>query len=357
MFISAPPAHVVTAGRSRGLVAGCVAAGPGTGWVQALAGGGYEPRLSQVRTRCCRSSHEVRGDPLAGLVPPPLQASTVGSGQANRRRAPSAGGQGSARSGGGFRGLPVASESCHRRDRCWRGSPAGRPASPPRSSPPGRGSPSTRCSAPPPTPARSPARHGSWDAPTHSRPRWRPAPRTGWPPGAVAYRPRIWPTATVSATSGSPSAPRTGARSPPQEVVAEWVHARRAGQSLAAIAGRYGAPVATVRRETRPHGPFKATGPRLPDGVVGMKGLAQRAGISHPVLLKWRRAGRLPRSRLRARQRPGAVARDDRRPLAGGVRSVGVPRLRGKVRQRRAAPCCRSSRLRFTKPASRKRAQ
>ncbi len=81
---------------------------------------------------------------------------------------------------------------------------------------------------------------------------------------------------------------------PAPEVVDEWVRARRTGEPPDRIADRCGAPVTTVRRATRPHGPFPRRGPRLPDGVVGMNELARRVGISHPVLLTWRRAGRLP---------------------------------------------------------------
>lgn len=146
----------------------------------------------------------------------------------------------------------------------------------------------TAYAGPFPRPARQLGRTNALQAEVAARTEdWVAARRRGVPAQDLADRDGVshqWVTKCTSHRGPFPS----------QEVVAEWVQARRAGQSLAAIAGRYGAPVAAVRRETRPHGPFTATGPRLPDGVVGMKGLAQRAGISHPVLLQWRRAGRLP---------------------------------------------------------------
>ena len=49
-----------------------------------------------------------------------------------------------------------------------------------------------------------------------------------------------------------------------------------------------------VSRETRAFGPFRPPGPRLPDGVVGSRGIAALAGVSGPAALRWVRTGRVP---------------------------------------------------------------
>ncbi|MBD3783236.1 MAG: hypothetical protein IE926_09835 [Micrococcales bacterium] len=74
----------------------------------------------------------------------------------------------------------------------------------------------------------------------------------------------------------------------------QWTASRHAGRSLAAIAEEYGTTIGKVRASTRPFGPFRPPGPRLPDGVVGVKGLAQMAWVSHPTAARWVRTGRTP---------------------------------------------------------------
>ena len=175
-------------------------------------------------------SRSSRRPPCGAGPSSPLQASTVGR-SGDRRRAPGAGGQGSARSGGGFRGLPVASESCHLRDRCWRGSPAGRPASPPRSSPPGRGSPShevlraTAYAGPFPRPARQLGRTNTLQAEVAARTEdWVAARRRGVPAQDLADRDGVshqWVTKCTSHRGPFPSAGgggRVGARPPGRSV-------------------------------------------------------------------------------------------------------------------------------------------
>jgi hypothetical protein len=81
---------------------------------------------------------------------------------------------------------------------------------------------------------------------------------------------------------------------PSEEVVQEWVRARRAGKTIAAIATKYGAPDGLVSRATRLWGPFRPTGPRLPVGLVGGKGIARMAGVSDATGLRWVRTGRVP---------------------------------------------------------------
>jgi hypothetical protein len=81
---------------------------------------------------------------------------------------------------------------------------------------------------------------------------------------------------------------------PSTEVVQEWVLARRAGRTVAAIALKYQAPEAVIFRETRPWGPFWRSGPRLPEGVVGVHGIAAMAGVSDPTAIRWVQTGRAP---------------------------------------------------------------
>ena len=49
-----------------------------------------------------------------------------------------------------------------------------------------------------------------------------------------------------------------------------------------------------IRRHTAPLGPFWAHGPRLPEGVLGVTAVAQRARVSGPTVIRWHRLGRLP---------------------------------------------------------------
>jgi hypothetical protein len=81
---------------------------------------------------------------------------------------------------------------------------------------------------------------------------------------------------------------------PTPEVVERWVAARRAGRTLEAIAQGDAVRVAVVRRGTKPHGPFRMPGGRLPEGVVGVNGVARMAGVSVPAVVRWRKSGRLP---------------------------------------------------------------
>lgn len=81
---------------------------------------------------------------------------------------------------------------------------------------------------------------------------------------------------------------------PSPEVVQQWVAARRAGRTLEAIAQEFGTVSVVVSRETRAFGPFRPPGPRLPDGVVGSRGIAALAGVSDTAALRWVRTGRVP---------------------------------------------------------------
>jgi hypothetical protein len=49
-----------------------------------------------------------------------------------------------------------------------------------------------------------------------------------------------------------------------------------------------------IRRHTAPFGPFVAHGNALPDGVMGVTAVPQRAGVSGPTVLRWHASGRLP---------------------------------------------------------------
>ena len=79
-------------------------------------------------------------------------------------------------------------------------------------------------------------------------------------------------------------------------MVQQWVAARRAGRTLEAIAQEFGTVRVVVSRETRAFGPFRPPGPRLPDGVVGSRGIATLAGVSDTAALRWVRTGRVPAS-------------------------------------------------------------
>ncbi len=81
---------------------------------------------------------------------------------------------------------------------------------------------------------------------------------------------------------------------PSSEVVQQWVAARRAGRTLEAIAQEFGTVRVVVSRQTRDFGPFRPPGPRLPDGVVGSRGIAALAGVSDTAALRWARTGRVP---------------------------------------------------------------
>ncbi|WP_128365165.1 hypothetical protein [Phycicoccus flavus] len=81
---------------------------------------------------------------------------------------------------------------------------------------------------------------------------------------------------------------------PAPEVIEEWAQARRAGRTMAQIAAADDIPVTVVSRATRSHGPFTPIGPRLPDGVVGLKGLAQMVGVTEPTVVRWVRQDRTP---------------------------------------------------------------
>ena len=81
---------------------------------------------------------------------------------------------------------------------------------------------------------------------------------------------------------------------PDPDVVQQWVAARAAGRSVAAVAGAAGVSEGVVRRETKPFGPFRAKPSRMPEGVLGVSGLAGRVGMSHPAVLRWVRKGWVP---------------------------------------------------------------
>ena len=78
---------------------------------------------------------------------------------------------------------------------------------------------------------------------------------------------------------------------PSEDVVQEWVHARAAGQTIATT---YAVPEGLVSRATRPWGPYRPPGPRLPADLVGGKGVARIAGVSEATGLRWVRTGRVP---------------------------------------------------------------
>jgi len=81
---------------------------------------------------------------------------------------------------------------------------------------------------------------------------------------------------------------------PSPDVVTAWVEDRRHGRTIAAIAYEWTVRPATVRNATRPHGPFRTPGPRLPDGVVGVKGIANLARVTAPTVSRWVANGVLP---------------------------------------------------------------
>lgn len=74
---------------------------------------------------------------------------------------------------------------------------------------------------------------------------------------------------------------------PAPDVVTAWVEARTHGSTIAALAHEWAVRPATVRTATRPYGPFRTPGPRLPDGVVGVKGIAAAAGVTSPTATRW----------------------------------------------------------------------
>lgn len=118
---------------------------------------------------------------------------------------------------------------------------------------------------------------------------------------------------------------------PAPEVIEEWAQARRAGRTLAQIAAADHVGVTVVSRMTRGLGPFTPIGPRLPDGVIGVKGLAWMVGVSEPTVLRWVRQDRTPRTGLRHRVRPPAVATRYPHPLAQRRRPGHVPGLSSAV--------------------------
>jgi len=81
---------------------------------------------------------------------------------------------------------------------------------------------------------------------------------------------------------------------PSVDVVEQLVADRQAGRTVAAIAEERGVRAAVGRRATKPHGPFPGPGGRLPEGVVGVNGVARMARVSCPTVLRWQRSGRLP---------------------------------------------------------------
>ena len=81
---------------------------------------------------------------------------------------------------------------------------------------------------------------------------------------------------------------------PAPDVVEQWVAGRHAGRTLVAIAEEHRVRVEVVRRVTKPYGPFSMPGGRLPEGVLGVNGVARMAGVSCPTILRWQKTGRLP---------------------------------------------------------------
>jgi len=69
---------------------------------------------------------------------------------------------------------------------------------------------------------------------------------------------------------------------------------RRAGSPVADIAAASSTSAARVLAATRSAGPFYRRGPTLPNGVVGVAGIARMCQVPTPTVLRWRRNGRLP---------------------------------------------------------------
>ncbi len=108
----------------------------------------------------------------------------------------------------------------------------------------------------------------------------------------VAERTRRWIGARQRGTTVAEIAPAEGVSHqlvsrltvelgpfPWPEVVTAWVEGRRRSRTLAAIAAEHGVRPAVVRRETAAYGPFPFPGAKLPEGVLGVKGLARRVGM------------------------------------------------------------------------------
>lgn len=81
---------------------------------------------------------------------------------------------------------------------------------------------------------------------------------------------------------------------PSEQTIEEWVESRRARVSVESLAQEYGVSAAKIRRLTAPHGPFRSRGPQIPDGVVGVCGIAELAGVSGPTATRWVRQGLPP---------------------------------------------------------------
>lgn len=81
---------------------------------------------------------------------------------------------------------------------------------------------------------------------------------------------------------------------PSDDVVDEWVEARRSGRTADSIATEYRAPRGLVLAATRASGPYPRHGPGLPDGLIGIKGIARRVRMSDPTVQRWAHTGVLP---------------------------------------------------------------
>ena len=144
--------------------------------------------------------------------------------------------------------------------------------------------------------------------------RWVEARRRGRAPTAIAREEGVSHQLVSKAT-------RDHGPYPAPATVQAWADARRAGQPVEAIAAAYDVRASVIRRHTAPLGPFRGQGPHLPDGVLGVTAIAERAGVSGPTVLRWQSSGRLPEPDFVTPRAP-ALAVDDGRALA---RDIGRP--------------------------------
>lgn len=81
---------------------------------------------------------------------------------------------------------------------------------------------------------------------------------------------------------------------PTPQQVAEWVAARRAGATAAAVAAAAGVPRSRVDYATRRFGPFTPRIVRVPPGVLTHTRIAESLGVSYPTVREWDNRGYLP---------------------------------------------------------------
>lgn len=121
--------------------------------------------------------------------------------------------------------------------------------------------------------------------------RWVEQRRAGVSVSEIARESGVAHQIVSAATNQHGPFPKPG---PPASQVQAWVAARRAGTPLAAIARSAKVSPYRVAKATRQFGPFEQPVWRLPDGVVGLAGVAQIVGVSPPVIATWESDGSLP---------------------------------------------------------------